>query len=255
MTPRFFVDQALDVVLTANQTIVLPETISHHALRVLRMNEGDKFVLFNGNGKPYLATLEISGKKALAKLVSSGAPDPSRAIKLRLIQGLSSAEKMDWTIEKATELGVDELVVFSSERSKIRLNTDRLEKKLERWRELIAAACGQCGRNTLPTICETSNIASALATPRDTGSNDTDQILIFTPGQYPSLMTRLRDISDSTEQITLIVGPESGFSETETRAVIALGAKPTSLGWRVLRTETAGPAVLAITDTWLSEKA
>ncbi len=259
MTPRFFVDQALDVALTANSPIMLPEAATHHALRVLRMGTGESLALFNGNGRPYQAKLEVHGKKALAHILEQGQADPVRAVKLRLTQCLSASEKMDWTLEKATELGVDEIVVVASERSKVRLDADRTEKKLERWRDLILAACGQCGRNTIPSLTAASNLTKTLGRDLEVDPHTTtnaNPALLFTPGEYPTLSRQLRSVAASSDLklINLIIGPESGFSPPEIETAIAAGARPTSLGWRVLRTETAGPAVMAVADAWFSDR-
>jgi 16S rRNA (uracil1498-N3)-methyltransferase len=252
MTPRFFVDQPLDVALSANSAISLPETATHHALRVLRLVDGDSLVLFNGNGVPYEARLEVNGKKALAYILSAGPKDPQRSVHLKLVQCLSTAEKMDWTLEKVTELGADEIVVVQSERSKVRLEGDRVEKKLERWRELIIAACGQCGRNTIPKL----NYSVTLKQSLETATSDTqEETFVFTLGDHPELVKQLREIKAGCQSIRLIVGPESGFSEKELELALKQGAHPTSLGWRILRTETAGPTVLAITEAWLSDRA
>jgi 16S rRNA (uracil1498-N3)-methyltransferase len=251
MTPRFFVDQPLDVALSANSPITLPDTASHHALRVLRLEDGDTLILFNGDGYPYEARLVVNGKKALANLVAAGQRDPQRTTKLTLIQCLSTAEKMDWTLEKATELGADEIVVVQSERSKVRLDSDRVEKKLERWQELIHAACGQCGRNTVPTLNYSVTLSQSLSAAASSEFNET---FIFTLGDHPPLVNQLREIKTACTSIRLVIGPESGFSDKELEVASKLGAQPTSLGWRVLRTETAGPAVLAITEAWLSDR-
>jgi 16S rRNA (uracil1498-N3)-methyltransferase len=252
MTPRFFVDQPLDVALSANLPITLPEAAAHHALRVLRLADGDPLVLFDGDAYPYEARIVVNGKKALANLVSRGPRDPERAIQLTLIQCLSTAEKMDWTLEKATELGADHIVVVQSERSKVRLDGERVEKKLERWQDLIHAACGQCGRNTVPTLNYAVTLSKSLLA---TDSDAFEGTFVFTPGEYPQLIKQLREVKNYCTSIRLIVGPESGFSENELVSVVKLGARPTSLGWRVLRTETAGPAVLAISEAWVSDRA
>ncbi len=252
MTPRFFVDQPLDVALSANSPITLPDTASHHALRVLRLEDGDTLILFNGDGYPYEARLVINGKKALANLVSVGPRDPQRAIKLTLIQCLSTAEKMDWTLEKATELGAEEIVVVQSERSKVRLDSDRVEKKLERWQELIHAACGQCGRNTVPTLNYSVTLKQSLSAP---AVQAFDETFIFTLGEHPLLVSQMREVQPACNSLRLVIGPESGFSDKELDVALKLGARPTSLGWRVLRTETAGPAVLAVAEAWLSDRA
>lgn len=251
MTPRFFVDQPLDVALSANSPITLPDTASHHALRVLRLEDGDALILFNGDGYPYEARLAVNGKKALANLVSTRPRDPQRAVKLTLVQCLSTAEKMDWTLEKATELGVDKIVVVQSERSKVRLDGDRVEKKLERWQDLIHAACGQCGRNTVPTLNYAVTFAHSLSAA---SLQEFDETFIFTVGEHPLLVNQMREVQPACTSIRLVVGPESGFSDKELEVALKLGARPTSLGWRVLRTETAGPAVLAITEAWLSDR-
>ncbi|MDO4904781.1 MAG: RsmE family RNA methyltransferase [Lautropia sp.] len=156
MTPRLFLPSLalLDIGPSSApppQLIPLDEASAHHLLRVLRHREGDTLEIFDGRGRAWQAEL-IDGRAATVRLLQALPPQPEPPVRLCLAQCLSTADKMDWTIEKAVELGVDEIVPLQSARSVVKLDANRAEKRLAHWQRLIAAASMQCRRNRLPTL-------------------------------------------------------------------------------------------------------
>jgi 16S rRNA (uracil1498-N3)-methyltransferase len=240
-SPRFHCSFAL----SPHARIKLPDAIAHHAARVLRLRDGDTLVLFDGNGGEYPATLRIAGKAVHAEL---GAHDPREAELaggITLVQGLPSGDKMDWIVEKAVELGVRHLVPIAAQRSVLQLNGDRQDKRLAHWRRIATAASEQCGRNRLMRIEPVATLAQWLETPQP------GRRLLCHPENGTPLNTALDDMRDS-RSIALLVGPEGGWSDTERDAARAAGVATVSFGRRVLRTETAGLALVAATTALLS---
>ncbi len=240
MTPRFFYAEPL----TLNQSVVLSESASFHATRVLRLTDASAVVLFNGDGHPYSCTVQISGKKVLATVNAKGKADPKSLRPRVLAQVVLSNEKMAWVIEKAVELGVDRIVPITSHSAKVRLDPERGQSKQARWQEIAISACAQCGRNTGVQIDPPCSLAAFLAA--DSGAST----VLFEPGDFPSLAHILPSMSIQTESpLRILVGPESGFSTEEITQAKTQGAVIASLGWRVLRTETAGLAALAVVES------
>jgi 16S rRNA (uracil1498-N3)-methyltransferase len=240
MPPRFYIEQEL----TVTSLVSLPAGAQHHALKVLRLNDGEPIGLFNGDGYAYAATIHIQGKQASAHILTRSVQDQPNPIKLILMQSLCTAEKMDWAIEKAVELGADGIEPIVAARSKIKLEADRAQQKLLRWKELIVAACAQCGRNTVPTIELPKGLSTLDLKHLDLNKN---LILLMDTLEHPPLLAMLsqkRAVSP-VETVRLVIGPESGFTDQERHSFAAQGAISVSLGWRILRTETAGLAALA----------
>lgn len=239
-SPRFHCAFAL----SPHARIELPEAIAHHAARVLRLRDGDTVALFDGNGGEYPATLRIAGKTVHAEL---GAHDPREAELaggITLVQGLPSGDKMDWIVEKAVELGVRHLVPIAAQRSVLQLNGERQDKRLAHWRRIAAAASEQCGRNRLMHIDPVMPLARWLETPA------AGHRLLCHPEDGAPLKTALGN-PGSYRSIALLVGPEGGWSDTEREAARAAGVVTASFGPRVLRTETAGLALVAATTALL----
>jgi len=231
--PRFFCQTPL----AANQTIDLPEALTHHALRVLRLKNNSQITLFDGLGGQYNAKLLINGKHAQAQLDEKHTPERELAGEITLVQGLASGDKMDWIIEKSVELGVSHIVPIAARRSVLQLTPERLQKRLKHWEKIIQSACEQCGRNLLPTISPTVSLAQYLA-----GTQQPGLTLLCHPQASQSLAQAL---TTDTNRITLLVGPEGGWSDEEQHAAAQAGALPVIFGPRVLRTETAGLAMVA----------
>ena len=248
MTPRFFCSGPLQL----GAIVALDEASNHHALKVLRLQDHALIVLFNGDGHAYSGQLAVSGKRASAWIHQKSLPDPTFEFERILVQGISTSEKMAWTIEKAVELGVDTIVPLLSHRSKVKLSADNAAGKANRWSDLIKAACAQSGRNTVPVLAAPSTLESLIS--GSFFSADATKLML----QPDSSMTLLEglpksaspkikdwDTASARRQIVLLCGPESGFDEGETQLLLRSGALGINLGWRVLRTETAGLAALA----------
>lgn len=234
---RFFIDAPL----APHTQIELPSRVAHHALRVLRLRDGDAIALFNGQGGEFAAHLAIDGTRVFADVQASDAVERESPLSVTLVQAWIAADKLDWVIEKSVELGVHSIVLAPARRSVVRVADDRLAKRLERLRELIVAACAQCGRNRIPRIEATSTLAEAL----QAGLHEGAAGLLL----EPNADAQLSDARLSDRRGTLAVGPEGGLDEDELALARQHGYRAYRLGPRVLRTETAGLAALAALQT------
>jgi 16S rRNA (uracil1498-N3)-methyltransferase len=227
--PRFFVDLDLAVGIE----LVLPEAVAHHAQRVLRLRAGSDIVLFNGRGGEFAARLVVEGRRAAAQVHGFDAIERDSALPLALLQAWVAADKLDWLVEKAVELGAGRIVLMPAERSVVRLADERRARRIAHLRQLAIAACEQCGRNRLPQVDAADDLATALALAGP-GTR-----LILAPQAQAALVPAVADGA------VLLVGPEGGFTAAEVAQAAELGCQSVRLGPRVLRTETAGPAALA----------
>jgi 16S rRNA (uracil1498-N3)-methyltransferase len=231
--PRFHVPQSL----AEGASVALSETAAHHAARVLRLRVGDAVTLFNGAGGEYPATITAIGKHDVTVAVQRhDAVERESPLAVTLVQAISSGERMDLTIQKAVELGVARIVPVESERCVVRLKGERAAKRAEHWRQVVVSACEQCGRNRIPEVAAIAPLDDWLAAePGDA------QRWVLLPGAERAL----RELPRPARAIELLVGPEGGFTATEVEAAQRAGFAPLRLGPRVLRTETAAPALLA----------
>jgi 16S rRNA (uracil1498-N3)-methyltransferase len=205
-------------------------------MRVLRLRDGDTLTLFDGLGGEYGARITGFRKDTvLADVLEHRAVERESALDLTLAQGISRGERMDWVMQKATELGVRRIVPVFTERSMVKLDARQSERKLQHWRAIAIAACEQSGRNRVPEITEPANFFDAI---RASPPSDTRVLL------SPSATLRARDLPRPTT-ITLLIGPEGGLADHEGEAAIKAGFQPVQLGPRILRTETAALAALA----------
>ena len=229
MPPRFFCETPL----SPGQCLEVPDALAHHALRVLRLAEGADLVLFDGHGGQYPAVLRIDGRHARAELSTHDPVERELRGRLTLIQGLAAGDKMDWIVEKAVELGVTELRPVAAERSVLRLSGPRLDKRLAHWRAIARAAAEQCGRNRLMTVQPPAPLAACLTSVQGPA-------LFCHPEGSLDFRTALTDVRDG---LTLMVGPEGGWSPDELAVAQRHGLRGVRFGPRVLRTETAGLAL------------
>lgn len=224
--------------LAPGDVVQLPEQAGEHVARVLRMESGHPVILFNGDGCEYDARLAAIAKRAVtAQVIERRVVSRESPLALTLAQGVARGEKMDWILQKATELGVRHIAPVVTERTEVRLDEDRAERRVAHWREVIASACEQCGRTELPTIDAPRKLATWAASLPDDG---TARYALLPDGD-----TSLRDIGASVTAAILVVGPEGGFSDHDEAVLRAAGFKGLRLGPRVLRTETAGLAAIA----------
>ena len=232
--PRFYCPQPL----LPGSVVDLPEAVAHH-LHVVRQQSGDELVLFNGEGGQARARLaEIGKRRASAEIVALEAVDVELPFRVTLAQGLPEGSKMDWIVEKAVELGAAGIIPLAAQRSVVRLSGDRADKRLAHWQAVVVSASEQCGRNRLADVAPVQDVNRWLAEP-DTGTR-----ILLSPRADASLAQWVR--ATPARDVTLLVGPEGGFTDQEEDAARAAGALALSMGPRVLRTETAGLAALAI---------
>lgn len=224
---------------STGQNIALPESLVRH-IHVLRLRVGETITLFDGHGHSAHATLTDIQRRSITAHIQSIAPTQAPpSLPIILLQGISAAEKMDWVIQKSTELGVSHIVPFVAERS-VRLEGDRAAKKTERWRDIAIAACEQSQRHHLPTITPTTHLQVALSELPET---DTLR-LMFSPHHAGKLTDHT-----APSRLVLLIGPEGGLSPKETELAEQHGFTPILLGQRILRTETAALAALAAAQT------
>ncbi len=231
--PRVFVDAGL----APGMLLTLPDQTAHHVGRVLRMRVGDALVLFDGNGRYAEARLETIGRRAAAaRLGDAVHEERSPPLHLTLLQALSRGERMALTVQKATELGVAAIHPAVGERSVVRINPDRAEHRVHRWRTVAISACEQCGRNRVPIICAPLSLTARLNDPAP------GKRLLLSPAGRP--LTSLDPPADA--HVVLLAGPEGGLSDAEMSAARAAGFVEVSLGPRILRTETAPLVALTV---------
>jgi len=238
--PRLFVDADL----VPGDTVALPEQSGEHVARVLRLGIGHTVILFNGDGAEYDARLASLAKRAvLAEIDARRDISRESPLALTLVQGIARGEKMDWILQKATELGVARLVPIVTERTEVRLDEDRAGRRLAHWRQVIVSACEQCGRTRLPALEPPQLLTTWLAAERDAAAGVSGSPLRL--ALLPEGDTTLRRIEWRNGAATLAVGPEGGFSSRDENALRHAGFLGLRLGPRILRTETAGIAALA----------
>lgn len=237
--PRFYCPSPLNT----GTTIALPEPISHH-IHVLRLAPGAALTLFNGEGGEYEAVLRVIEKKrAVAEIEAFSPRDAELPYPFTLAQALPEASKMDWIIEKAVELGACVIQPLSAQRCVVRLSAERAEKKLEHWRAIIVAASEQSGRNRLAQLAEPAAFNNWIGRP------DPHPRILLSPRASLSLSDWAR--RTPPQAISLLIGPEGGFTEQEENIALTHGALALSMGPRVLRTETAGlAAISALNAIW-----
>lgn len=223
--------------LNAGQTVTLPPAVAHHAERVLRMRVGDAVVLFNGRGGEHAGRIDALGKIGRVRLETWQAIEREAPLAITLVQALPAADKMDWIVQKAVELGVTGIVPVVSSRSVVRLSGERAAKRIDHLRQIAIAACEQCGRNRLPEIADLQPLPHYLAQPRAEAA--LPLVLALTAEK------RLADLPQPDGGIVLLVGPEGGLTDDEVVAARSVGFMPVGIGPRILRTETAGLAAIA----------
>jgi len=229
--PRFYVPSGL----SPGAEIELPERAARH-VTVLRLARGDAVTLFDGSGGQFAAELtRVSRDSAHARIGRKDPADRESPLAVTLAQCVSSGDRMDLALQKATELGVRRIVPLASERSIVRLSSERADRRVAHWRGIVTAACEQSGRNRVPEVAPITALDAFLAEPaagelRLVPAPDTARDLKAFP---------------PTRAVTLLVGPEGGLSPAERVRAEAKGYAPVRFGPRVLRTETAPLALIA----------
>ena len=227
-----------DTRLARGMRLALPDAAAVHLLRVLRLGIGDNCVLFNGDGSDYVATIVSVAKKiAEVEVTDVCSIDNESPLRITLAQALARGEKMDWIIQKATELGVAAIQPIVSERTEVKLDGERADKRCAHWRAVAIAACEQCGRARLPQIAE------PLALHHYAAKLEREALKLMLDPEAERMLSTL-SLADAPH-IELAIGPEGGFSQRDLAQLKAAGFLGLRLGPRVLRTETAGLAALA----------
>lgn len=231
-TPRIYLPEAS----TSGLRLPLDDNNATHLLRVLRLAEQDAVQVFNGRGQEFAARLcDVQKKSAQVELLECLRDELPALLQLHLGQVVSKGDRMDFTIQKATELGITDITPLWSERCEVRLKGERLDKKMEHWRNIAIAACEQSGRTRVPVIHEPVYFLDwAVACQQDI------RLLLHPHQQKP-----LRDYPQPAS-IALLVGPEGGFSDAEVQQALQAGFAGLTLGPRILRTETAALAMLSV---------
>lgn len=231
--PRFYCRAAL----SPGAHVELPEPVARHAVRVLRLPPGAPMVLFDGRGGEYLAHIQrIERERVVAELASWQEVERESPLAVTLVQALQAGEKMDFTIQKAVELGVRDIVPVESRRSVLRLSGERAAKRVAHWQGVAASACEQCGRNQVPLVAPLERLDQWLARP----ANGALRLMLA-----PDADEALADLPPASA-VQLLIGAEGGLDPQEVLAARQAGFRPVRMGPRVLRTETAGLAALAI---------
>lgn len=222
--------------LEPGEEITLTGKPAHYLGRVLRVVPGQTIVLFNGDGRDHACEICRPGKNSLTLEVLSRLPaKPESPLHITVVQAVSRGERMDQTLQKCTELGVMAFQPLWSERVEVRLKGEKLEKRRSHWQGVVVSACEQSGRAVIPPVLQPSGLVDWVASPAS-GSR-----WVLVPGASDSLVTM-----KSGHSIELVIGPEGGFSDAELDMMKSKGIKPVSLGPRILRTETAAPAAVAV---------
>ncbi len=230
--PRFYLDQPLALGARFN----LPPGPARHAARALRLAPGDAVTLFDGRGGEYAARIERIHKDDVAVSVIGFQPvERESGLRVHLAQGISSGERMDYTLQKAVELGIASIQPIAARRSVVKLSGERADRRVAHWQGVVASACEQCGRNRVPVVAQPLALANWL------GTRAPGRLLYLSP----LADARLADLPAPGDADTLVAGPEGGFEADEIAALRAAGAVPVRLGARILRTETAALAALA----------
>lgn len=224
--------------LLATDTVIeLDDYAASHVARVLRLPVGAELTVFDGSGGEYAARVHAVGKRSVTVEIGVfRAREAESPLALTLAQGIAKGERMDYAIQKATELGVVRVVPVITERCNVRLSDERWEKKLQHWRGIAISACEQCGRNRIPLIEQPLPLAAWLA-------QDQNELRLILD---PQAAGGIASIAEQPRQVSLLVGPEGGLSEGELVGAQRAGYRGIRLGPRVLRTETAGVAALAV---------
>lgn len=219
-------------------SITLPTAASTHVTRVLRLRAGDAVTLFNGDGSDYPARLTSASQHGVSAQVDSRLPAASESpLRITLAQALARGEKMDWIVQKATELGAAAIVPLVTERSEVKLDDARASRRTEHWRSVAIAACEQSGRAVIPEVAAPRPLAAWLAT---LAAEPQSTRLVLHPGGAATSRA-LHPLAHTH----LAIGPEGGFGEGDLAALHAAGFIHLALGPRILRTETAGLAAIA----------
>ena len=239
--PRFFVANPLPRGIALPVAFSLDENTATH-LRVLRLQEGETVTLFDGHGGEFSASIVAIGKRdVMVNLLEHFSIERESPLNITLVQALATGDKMDWIIQKATELGVTAIEPIQTARATVKLSGDRVEKRAQHWQAVATAACEQCGRNRVPAVHPLLDFQAWIARRQHLNG------FMLHPDAEGDLLTSVKPVA--AQGLALLIGPEGGFAPEEIAAALRAGVQPLRFGPRVLRTETAGMAALAALQT------
>lgn len=248
--PRIYLATALQTAYNSHQALALDETARRHVVQVLRLRPGAEVILFDGKGGEYQAVLdEVSKRQVTARLSAFIDRTVESPLPVTLMQGISRGERMDLTLQKATELGVARIVPLLTERCGVNLSAERREKRQHHWQGVVTSACQQSGRTRLPTVAGITPLSDWLRNNPADGSPR----LILDPLAERRLGEIVGKPATTAPEIALLIGPEGGLSAEESLLAQRHGFVPVALGPRILRTETAGIAAIAVLQALLGD--
>ena len=224
--------------LKAGAHVTLPSAGAYHVARVLRMREGAPLRVFDGNGGEFEAEItQVAGDAVTVQLGTQAQTATESPLRITLVQGVSRSERMDWTLQKATELGVAAIAPVLTARSVVRLDDKQVAKKHAHWQGIVIGACEQCGRARVPAVSPATTLRDYFTNVRKDGMR-----LVLSPAAPRSLA----GIASLPSKVELLIGPEGGLEDDELVGAEKAGFMPVRLGPRVLRTETAAVVALAV---------
>lgn len=225
----------VNVPLPVDNVLQLPDDVAVHLGRVLRLQPGDACVLFNGDGFDYEGSVETMDRRAgTVRITGRQAASRESPLAVTLIQGIARGDKMDWILQKATELGVTGIIPVQSQRSEVKLSGERAAKRLAHWQEVVISACEQSGRAIVPQVHPPSALQSLDV-------NAAHRLLL-----EPTATAAIRDLGiQAGSGVAIAIGPEGGWSDLDLSQLAALGFRGLRMGPRILRTETAGMAAIS----------
>ncbi len=236
----------IEAPLTTGQSVTLPVDRAHYVKNVLRLNETHQIELFNGTEPvDYLAQIRLDGKHVAAQLLSSTQKYNDPAIDIRLIQALGRSEHNDLIVQKATELGISQIVFFNAERTQLPIKSSRLEKKISHWKSIAISACEQCNRNLLPQISFSRSLDECLVHIR----SGNGILLGFAGEKFSQIAERLSPVTP----LYVVIGPEGGLNPAEIHQLTESELLPCNIGPRVLRMESAAISAITLVQHYLGD--
>lgn len=231
--------------LSEGSELALPDKVAHHVRRVLRMQTGDRLILFDGLGGEYRARVETIGSEVRVRIEAFDAVEREAPVAIVLAQGLAASERMDFVMQKAAEVGIARIIPVQTVRSIVHLDADRARRRLAHWQGIAVAASEQCGRNRLPVVESIVTLPQFLASSREHGDSVR---VVLDPEASVRLSQRVR-----RQPLCVLVGPEGGLADEEIHMAVRAGFEPTGLGPRIFRTETVGVIAASVWLTGLGE--
>ena len=238
--PRFFVDSSDIAVCGSAVTVTVRGEDAAHITRALRMKAGENVTVCDENGREYLTAVSSVGDEVVLNVISSRESENEPPYRATVYQALVKGDRFDTVLQKATELGATDFVPIITSRCVVSLEPKEYAKKLERWKKIVREAAKQCGRAMIPAVHEPEKFSSAIE-----AAARADLPLFCYEGDGTVSISELTETDKAPKTVSVVIGPEGGFSEEEARFADSRGMKMTGLGKRILRTETAAPFVLS----------